>query len=87
MRSCSFCIEHLARLCARQSEQLGRPVDQWTIIVDAEGWDPANLFNPAVFRWAAHMADVDQNHHPERLHRMFIINAPRVVLTFYNMIS
>ena len=80
-------IEHLARLCGEQTRARARVVDQWIIVVDAEGWDPANLLTPAVFKWATHMADVDQNHHPERLFRMFIINTPRVVFTFYKMIS
>ena len=81
------CIEQLARLCGEQTQARGRVVDQWIVVVDAEGWDPSNLLTPAVFKWAAHMADVDQNHHPERLFRMFIINTPRVVFTFYRMIS
>jgi len=79
--------EHAARLCGEQTQKLGRLIDQWVIIVDAEGWAASNLFNSNVFRWAAHMADVDQNHHPERLFRMYIINAPSVVFRFYSLIS
>eukprot|EP00808_Paulinella_micropora_P019172 g1010.t1 len=79
--------EHLTQLCSEQTCRLGRVIDKWVIIVDAQGWDPYNLINTNVFRWAKVLADIDQRHSPERLANMLIINAPGVVHTFFNMIS
>jgi len=80
-------MENLVKLCGEQSMKLGRPVLNWVVLIDAESWDPKNLIYPAAIRWALKMATIDGGHYPERLAKMLIVNAPRVVHTFYEMLN
>jgi len=79
--------ERTARLCGLQSAQLGREICGVVTVVDAEGWDSHNLWVKASYAWAQGMATIDQEHYPERLGQMFIINAPQVVYHFWKVIQ
>jgi len=79
--------ENTARLCGKQSSKLGRDVPNALIIMDTEGWDPNNLRSKGAFEWARGLAKIDQEHYPERMGQLLIINAPSSVHYFYKAAS
>jgi len=79
--------EHTARLCGKQSSKLGRDISTALIVIDAEGLDPKNLRHRAALEWMRGLAKIDQEHYPERLGQMLIINAPSCLHYFYNAAS
>lgn len=79
--------ERSALLCGQQTSALQLPVTSVVTVVDAEGWDPHNLLVKASYTWAKGMAEIDQDHYPERLGEMLIINAPSVVYRFWSAVQ
>jgi len=79
--------EETVALCAEQSRRLGRDVSQAVFIIDAAGWNPKALRSTAAVKYAKQMACVDQDHYPERLARVVIINAPYVLSLFWKLLS
>ena len=60
----------------RRLGELG--ASQWVVIVDAAGWHPG-LFDKTAFRVLRSMAALDADHYPERLGRLIVVNAPRLL--------
>jgi len=79
--------ERSARLCGLQSIRLGREISCVVTVVDAEGWDPHNIWSTNAYTWVKGMAKLDDEHYPERLGLMIVINAPRVVYHFWSMVK
>lgn len=79
--------ERSARLCGEQSKKLGKNIYNMVIVVDADGWDANNVRTSASYAWAKGMANIDQEHYPERLGRMYVINAPKVVMYFWKVVQ
>lgn len=78
--------ERMARLCGEQSKKLGREVSAGLLVMDTEGWDPANV-RLAALEWARGIAKIDQEHYPERMGQLFLVNAPASVNYFYKITS
>lgn len=78
--------EQIARLCGQQTAKLGREISTAVVIVDALGFDPSHLRMPKAFSWGKGMALIDQDHYPERLGLLFIINAPPALYYFWSVL-
>lgn len=78
--------ERTAVLCGQQSTKLGKDITKAVYIIDAEGWDPSNLRSTAALSYAQKMAKVDQDHYPERLGVVFIVNSPLIVSIFWGLV-
>lgn len=57
------------------SDRCGQPIDQQITIIDLAGLSMKQV-TPAVFKMLSVIAEIDQNHYPELLSRMLIVNAP-----------
>jgi len=79
--------ERTARLCGKQSSKLGRDISNALIIMDTEGLDPNNLRTKGAFDWARGIAKIDQEHYPDRMGQLLILNAPSCVYYFYKSVS
>jgi len=79
--------ERAARLCGQQSAKLGHEVSSSLILVDAEGFDPHQLWMKELFAWAKGMSQIDSEHYPLRLGCMMVINAPPVVFYFWKLMQ
>mmetsp|Transcript_43057 Transcript_43057/g.133861 ORF Transcript_43057/g.133861 Transcript_43057/m.133861 type:complete len:381 (-) Transcript_43057:17-1159(-) len=79
--------EHAARLCGQQTAKLGRDITSVVTIVDAEGLAAQNLLAGASYTWAQGMARIDQDHYPDRLGQLLVINAPQMVYRFWKVVQ
>lgn len=79
--------ERTAQLCGQQSYMLGRDISNALIVMDTEGWDSQNLRTSGALQWARGIARIDQEYYPERMGKLFIINAPPSVFYFYKLVS
>jgi len=79
--------ERTARLCGKQSIKFGRDISTALIVMDVEGLDPNSLRHRCAFEWIRGLAKIDQEHYPERLGQVLIINAPSCLHYFYKSIS
>lgn len=78
--------ENAMHLCGAQSVKLGQEITEVVYIIEAAGWDPMNLLSLSALSQAQFMATVDQDHYPERLATVIVINAPSVVYRFWQVI-
>merc|ERR1712032_326812 len=79
----AYNAERTARICGQQSQALRCDISSSLIVVDAEGWDPNNIWKKETYMWAHGMSKVDAQHYPMRLGLMMVINAPAVVFKFW----
>jgi len=79
--------EITARLCGEQSSRLGRDVHNALVIIDAEDLDPQVCCSKIAFELARGFANLDQEHYPDRMGQLFLINAPPTVHRFYRACS
>lgn len=79
--------EAMARVCGQQSLKLGREISKTAYIIDCEGFSAGHLRSASSLTYAMKLASVDQDHYPERLGYVMMINAPYVLSLFWAMIS
>lgn len=79
--------ESIAKLCGQQTTNLGKDITKAVVIVDGAGFDACHLRMPKAYVWGKGMATIDQQHYPERLETLFLINAPSVLYYFWSMVS
>ena len=67
-------MEYLARLALKSSKKNGRPIEKFVLVCDLQGlpYGP-NMAGQRCFRRTTR---IDQDYYPERLHKVFFINAP-----------
>jgi hypothetical protein len=64
--------------CEENCEKYQRNIEQFSVIVDAEGWG-LRLATSNAMTFIKEMAYADNNYYPERLGKMIIVNAPMVL--------
>jgi hypothetical protein len=79
--------EFLTRVLMKEcSEYTKQPIETVVIIADLKGLG-LHMFNISAINILKSLQDIDQNYYPERLARVFIINAPKVFTLFWNVIK
>lgn len=76
--------ERASILCAEQSEKLAREIETVVYILDVDKWKPMGL--TAALEFCKQMAKIDSDHYPERLGRLFVVNASNTVYYFWKLI-
>lgn len=79
--------ERISRIIGQQSLKHGRNISSVLTIIDAEDWDPGNLRTMKAFQYTSGMASIDAEHFPERLGKLFVINAPKLVWRFWQIMQ
>jgi len=82
MRHHLYQMEKQIARCAESSARLGKVVDNFCTIVDLTG---LNMSHRKALRLIRAVAGHDQDHYPERLGKLYIINAPWIFPTFWRM--
>jgi hypothetical protein len=72
-------MEQLVRLAEQKSKETGTNVETFTIVIDAGGFTFRQA-TPDAFAFAKKSAVTDNNHYPERLGTIIVINAPAAVV-------
>eukprot|EP00939_MAST-03C_sp_MAST-3C-sp1_P003232 g3232.t1 len=67
--------EHTMYAMGKQSRKLGRNMEKMRVVVDCSGFH-MGLFGSAAVRFLSFVAKTDQSYYIERLHSVFVINAP-----------
>ena len=70
--------EQIARKLSESSRRSGHSIDSFVFVCDAANWHLSQASRPA-FSYVKGIAEADQDHYPERLGQVFIVNAPRVM--------
>ena len=79
--------EFLTRVLMKEcSDREQRPIGTAVIIADLQGLG-LHMFNVAAINILRSLQEIDQKYYPERLGRVFIINAPKVFTLFWNVIK
>jgi len=79
--------ETMARRCGEQSRKHGRHISESLLILDAEGLDPQVLCRRIAVDWSFQLARMVQDHYPDRMGQVVIINAPAAVHAFWTSVS
>ncbi len=82
----TWCNETMVRALALRSQTLGRHVGKFTCLFDAKGFTPRCMLNGALHMLTC-ISSVDQNHYPERLGVVVVVNAPRSVAIVWDFIK
>ncbi|XP_077153268.1 SEC14-like protein 2 [Ranitomeya variabilis] len=82
MRDC----EKLHLECRRQTEKLGKRVEEVVMIYDVEGLGLKHLWKPAVDLYCEVLQMFEDNY-PEALKRLFVIKAPKLFPVAYNLVK
>ncbi|XP_018411003.1 PREDICTED: SEC14-like protein 2 [Nanorana parkeri] len=82
MRDC----ERMRLECRRQSERLGKRVEEVVMIYDVEGLGLKHLWKPGVELYGEVLKMFEDNY-PEALKRLFVIKAPKLFPVAYNLIK
>lgn len=82
MRDC----ERMYLECRKQSEKLGRRVEEVVMIYDVEGLGLKHLWKPAVDLYCEVLQMFEDNY-PEALKRLFVIKAPKLFPVAYNLVK
>ncbi|KAG9487162.1 SEC14-like protein 2 [Eleutherodactylus coqui] len=82
MRDC----ERMHQECRKQSEKLGRRVEEVVMIYDVEGLGLKHLWKPAVDLYCEVLQMFEDNY-PEALKRLFVIKAPKLFPVAYNLVK
>jgi len=77
--------ERAARLCGEQSSKLNKDLWNSIVVIDTAGLDPQVAFHKISLELARGFTKIDQEHYPDRMHRLIVINAPSTVQYFYRM--
>ena len=83
-----FTLDGIARYNIWLNEQyvaVLAPAREWSVIIDAAGWH-IGLFDSYGFKFLKRTAETDEMHYPELLHRMIIVNAPRMLAAAWRVI-
>ncbi|XP_069475412.1 SEC14-like protein 2 [Ambystoma mexicanum] len=78
--------EALQLECKKQSEKLGKKVEDVVMIYDLEGLGLRHLWKPAIETYGEVITMFEDNY-PESLKRLFIIKAPKLFPVAYNLIK
>ena len=78
--------EQAAKLLGHQSIELGRPVTKFSCVFEAKGWHPG-LASRIAMAFLKGIAIADQNHFPERLRCVVVVNAPAVIAFVWRVVS
>ncbi|XP_029427887.1 SEC14-like protein 2 [Rhinatrema bivittatum] len=78
--------EVLQQECKKQTEKLGRSVEEIIMIYDCEGLGLKHLWKPAVETYGEILTMFEDNY-PESLRRLFVIKAPKLFPVAYNLIK
>jgi len=78
--------EQGSRALGRQSLKHGRRIDKFTCIFNAGGWQPSSMRHGAM-GFVKIVTAIDQQHYPERLACILIINAPRLISLCWSVIK
>ncbi len=78
--------EQALRMMKEQSQNSGYNIETFCIVIDAKGWTP-KLATSEAFTFIKHMTSIDADHHPERLGRLFLINAPTLLTGAWKIVQ
>lgn len=78
--------EQALRLMHEQSVKTGYNIETFVVVVDAAGWG-MHLATSDAFTFIKGMATIDSDHYPERLGRLFVINAPYALSFAWKIVS
>lgn len=70
----------------QQCEKLGKAVETVTYIFDFDGFALSTLASKAVIDYLTNLMCIFEDNYPERLHKAFVINAPRYFPLFWKII-
>ncbi|KAM9329884.1 SEC14-like protein 2 [Gastrophryne carolinensis] len=82
MRDC----ERMHQECLRQSQKLGKRVEEVVMVYDVEGLGLKHLWKPGVDLYGEVLKMFEDNY-PEALKRLFVIKAPKLFPVAYNLIK
>jgi len=71
---------HVLKEC---SEKAGKHIETVTIIMDCTGLGMQHFLLPAL-KILGDLSEIDVKHYPERLHRIYYVNSPRIFTMFYD---
>ena len=80
----TYRLEYNARLEEQSSAQVHRRVTQISVILDAKG---CTLHHRHLMKWVDANNHVGQNHYPEFLYQLFIVNIPSFFPTLWNVVK
>lgn len=75
-----------SRALGHQSLRLGRRIDKFTCVFNAKGFVPSTMRHGAMAFLKLVIA-VDQDHYPERLSTILVINAPRLITVVWSVVK
>lgn len=79
-------FEDVAVDIKQQCKKLGKPVETVTYIFDFDGFALSTLASKAVIDYLTNLMCIFEDNYPERLHKAFVINAPRYFPLFWKII-
>ena len=80
----TYRLEHNSQLEAAESLTHHRRITQISVILDAKG---CSLYHRHLMKWVDANNHVGQNHYPEFLFQLFIINIPSFFPTLWNVVN
>ncbi|XP_029433137.1 SEC14-like protein 5 [Rhinatrema bivittatum] len=72
--------------CEDNTQEFGRPIRNWTCLVDLEGLNMRHLWRPGV-KALLRIIEVVEANYPETLGRLLILRAPRVFPVLWTLVS
>lgn len=79
-------FEDVAVDIKQQCKKLGKPIETVTYIFDFDGFALSTLASKAVIDYLTNLMCIFEDNYPERLHKAFVINAPRYFPLFWKII-
>lgn len=77
-------MERLVRMCRESTEKTGKYVENFTCIFDLKG---LNMSHRHGLKFIQACAAIDQDNYPERMGKLFVVNAPRLFPFFWKICS
>ena len=78
--------EHSLDAMNARARETGEAVEALFVVIDAADWSIMQATGEAI-RYLKGLADADSNHFPERLGRLFVINAPFMLTSVWNIVK
>jgi len=75
-----------SRALGQQSVRLGKRVDKFTCCFNAKGFTPSHMRHGSM-NFVKQITAIDQQHYPERLGIIMLINAPRLISVVWSVIK
>mmetsp|Transcript_54028 Transcript_54028/g.107240 ORF Transcript_54028/g.107240 Transcript_54028/m.107240 type:complete len:442 (+) Transcript_54028:81-1406(+) len=75
-----------SRALGQQSIRLGKRVDKFTCCFNAKGFTPSHMRHGSM-NFVKQITAIDQQHYPERLGIIILINAPRLISVVWSVIK